>query len=82
MPNNDGGRISLNHLKNGTSGVIKGLRGDKVGNQRLMALGIVRGQRIALETNAPLNDPKIYSIMGYRLSIRNEDAGNILVAQS
>ena len=74
-------RISLNNLEDGKSAIILKLRGDKVSNQRFMALGFVRGQEISLETKAPMGDPRVYAILGYRLSIRNDDARNILVSQ-
>ena len=72
---------SLNTIKLGESAIIHKLLGDKVSKQRLMALGIVRGQEISLDTKAPLGDPRIYSILGYRLSIRNNDAEKILVSR-
>ena len=73
--------IPLNTLGIGESAVIHRLLGDKVSRQRLMALGIVTGHQIALDTSAPMGDPGIYSILGYRLSIRREDAEKILVSE-
>ncbi|MBF0295714.1 MAG: ferrous iron transport protein A [Magnetococcales bacterium] len=59
---------------------IEKLLGDAISKRRLMALGLVRGKEITLENKAPLGDPGIYSILGYRLSIRNDDARNVLVS--
>lgn len=72
--------VSLDNLKRGESAVIHKLLGDKISKMRLMALGLVRGHEISLETRAPLDDPRIYTILGYRLSIRNDDAKKILVS--
>ncbi len=73
---------SLMDLKNGESARIVGLQGDMVHKRRLMALGIVNGKDIALDLKAPMGDPRVYSILGYRLTIRNDDARNILVSRS
>ncbi len=74
--------ISLADLTTEQTMEIVGLLGDDVSKRRLMALGIVRGKKISLETMAPLGDPRIYSILGYRLTIRNDDARRILVASA
>ena len=34
---------------------------------------------ITLERAAPMGDPRAYSLMGYRLSLRNKDARNVLL---
>lgn len=72
--------MTLDELPVGSIARIEGLRGDDLCKKRLMALGLVRGKEIALEAMAPLGDPRIYTILGYRLSIRNDDARNILVS--
>ncbi len=72
--------ISLDSLKDGEAAVIEKLLGDKISRQRLMALGIVKGQEITLDTRAPMGDPRVYNILGYRLSIRNEDAQKIIIS--
>lgn len=78
----EGGRttMTLAELPAGRAARIEGLLGDDLGKRRLMALGLVRGKEIALETKAPLGDPRVYTILGYRLSIRNDDARKILVS--
>ncbi|MBF0448019.1 MAG: ferrous iron transport protein A [Magnetococcales bacterium] len=72
--------MTLDKLKGGKVVRIVGLKGDDISKRRLMALGIVRGKEISLDTQAPLGDPRIYSILGYRLTIRNDDAEKILVS--
>lgn len=81
MSNTQDNQVSLDTLQHGQAAIIGQLLGDKMSRQRFMALGIVRGQEISLETKAPLNDPRIYAIMGYRLSIRNDDAKKILISK-
>ena len=73
---------SLMDLKSGEHARIIGLQGEMVNKRRLMALGIVNGKDISLDVKAPMGDPRVYSILGYRLTIRNDDARNILVSRS
>ncbi len=75
-------QCTLADLKVGQAAKIEGLRGDTTCKRRFMALGLVTGKEISLETKAPMGDPCVYSILGYRLSIRNDDAKNILVSNS
>ncbi|MBF0416696.1 MAG: ferrous iron transport protein A [Magnetococcales bacterium] len=72
--------MTLDKLPVGSTARIEALKGDDLCKKRLMALGLVRGKEISLETKAPFGDPRIYTILGYRLSIRNEDARNIVVS--
>jgi ferrous iron transport protein A len=74
--------MTLADLNDNSTMQIVGLKGDDVSRRRLMALGIVRGKKISLDTRAPLGDPRIYSILGYRLTIRNDDAQRILVTSA
>lgn len=75
-------QCTLAELSVGHSARVEGLLGDATSRRRLMAFGLVRGKEISLETVAPMGDPKIYSVLGYRLSIRNDDAKNVLVSRS
>ncbi|GAB0057888.1 Ferrous iron transport protein A [Candidatus Magnetaquicoccaceae bacterium FCR-1] len=72
--------MTLDQLPVGQKGRIEGLKGDNLSKKRLMAMGLVRGKEIALEIKAPLGDPRIYTLLGYRLSIRNDDARNVLIS--
>jgi len=44
-----------------------------------MAMGVIKGEQVEVERKAPLGDPIEVKIKGYHLSIRGEDAENILV---
>jgi len=48
--------------------------------QRLMQLGMVKGEIIELLRSAPGGDPIEYRVMGYNLSLRRAEAAEILVA--
>lgn len=74
-------QISLADLRSGETGVIRRLTGDDISRKRLMSLGLISGMTISLETRGPLGDPKIYSVLGYRLSIPNSQARDILITK-
>lgn len=42
-------------------------------------MGIVRGAKIEVVRNAPLGDPMEFLLKGYNLTLRKEDAANILL---
>ena len=68
---------TLADLGPGERAVIRRIEGDSSLKRRLSVLGLVRGTEIAVDFSAPLGDPRAYSIMGYQLSLRNEDARKI-----
>lgn len=50
--------------------------------KRLLEMGVVKGARVEVERVAPLGDPMEVRIMGYHLSLRNEEAQEIEVKRS
>ena len=46
---------------------------------KLMEMGCVPGERIQLEQVAPLGDPISVKVSGYHLSLRKDEADNIIV---
>ena len=49
--------------------------------RRIMDLGITRGVNVFVRKVAPLGDPIQINLRGYELTIRKEDAENILVEE-
>lgn len=47
--------------------------------RRIMDMGITKGTSIYLRKVAPLGDPIEVTVRGYELSLRKEDAENIIV---
>lgn len=47
--------------------------------KRLLDMGVLSGEPVIVERKAPLADPIEMIIKGYRLSLRKEEADNILV---
>lgn len=69
----------LSELKVGQAGLIQKLVATGAARQRLLEMGLVRGERIDVKRTAPLGDPVEYQIKGYRLSLRLHEAALILV---
>lgn len=49
---------------------------------KLMEMGCVPGEEICIDKIAPLGDPISVAVSGYMLSLRKEEAANILVEET
>ena len=70
---------TLADLSAGERGIIDGINVGPELKHKLNALGVVKGIEIVLVYAAPMGDPRAYSLLGYNLSLRNEDARNIIL---
>ena len=67
--------LTLADLGIGQKGIVAGIgQADDTLKRRLTALGIVRGTEITVDRTAPMGNPRTYNLLGYLLSLRNEDA--------
>jgi len=71
--------IPLSSLKVGERGTIAKLNIKGAARQRLLAMGLVKGETILVRRIAPLGDPIDFVIKGYDLSLRKSEAAEILV---
>jgi ferrous iron transport protein A len=71
--------IALSELQVGQSGAVVKLAAIGASRQRLLDMGVVRGELIEVIRTAPLGDPIEYRIKGYRLSMRKHEARLITV---
>ena len=71
--------VSLSKLKPGQFGVIMEFQSEDI-FLKLMEMGCVPGETILLEQVAPMGDPISVSIAGYHLSLRLNEADQILVS--
>ena len=69
----------LSELKIKEKAIIRGFQGQNSLHERLMELGVVPGTEVLLKRFAPLGCPMEIIVRGYSLSIRTEDAGQILI---
>ncbi len=72
---------TLAALKPGQSGIVEGYAEFNEGAQRLMQMGIIEGTPVEIIRLAPAGDPVEIRLMGYSLSLRNDEAANVLVGE-
>jgi ferrous iron transport protein B len=72
----------LSEVDTGRSVFIENVKGKGAFRQRIGEMGFVRGKKITVVKNAPLNDPIEFSIMGYNVSLRRKEASLIEVTES
>lgn len=70
---------TLNLLGQGQSAIIVSVGATGALRRRFAEMGLVRGETIRTVKVAPLGDPVMYSIKGYRLAMRREEAAQIHV---
>ena len=71
--------MRLSELKTGERGVIVKVNGHGGFRKRIIEMGFVRGNKVKVILNAPLRDPIEYEIIGYKISLRREEAAKIEV---
>ena len=71
--------MKLSELRTGERGVIVKVHGHGSFRKRIIEMGFVRGKLVKVVLNAPLKDPIEYEIIGYKLSLRREEADKIEV---
>lgn len=68
----------LSELRPGQSAVIKEFNSTEI-SLKLMEMGCLPGEKIVLEQIAPLGDPISINVSGYTLSLRLNEAEEIVV---
>ncbi|MGE4414238.1 MAG: ferrous iron transport protein A, partial [Bacteroidales bacterium] len=71
----------LSQLKPGESAIIVKVKGHGAFRKRIIEMGFVKGKKVTVIKQAPLNDPMEYQIMGYNISLRKSEAGLIEVIE-
>ena len=70
---------TVKDVKIGETAIVTKLNGMGALRRRIMDMGITKGTSIYLRKVAPLGDPIEVTVRGYELSLRKEDAENIIV---
>lgn len=68
----------LSELRPGQSAVIKKFNSNEI-FLKLMEMGCLPGEKVVLEQIAPLGDPVSITVSGYTLSLRLNEAEEIIV---
>jgi ferrous iron transport protein A len=71
-------RMKLSELKSGERGIIISFQSSDIG-LKLMEMGCVPGEEVIVEQVAPLGDPISIRVAGYSLSLRKNEANQIIV---
>lgn len=69
----------LSSLAPGESGIVDRLETSGAVLYKLMELGLWPGEKVTLIRRAPLGDPLVIELMGYRLALRRHDAARIFL---
>ena len=64
----------------GESAVVRKLTGDGAVKRRIMDMGLTKGTEVQVHKVAPLGDPIEVTVRGFELSLRKDEAENVLVA--
>jgi Fe2+ transport system protein FeoA len=70
---------NLNSLRSGQTARVLRIVGGGSLKKRLREMGITSGEKIVVIKSAPLDDPIEIKVRNYNMSLRREEAANILV---
>ena len=74
--------MRLADLATGEKAVIVRVNGHGSFRKRLIEMGFIQGKEVRVVLNAPLKDPIEYEIIGYKVSLRREEAKMIEVVSA
>jgi ferrous iron transport protein A len=74
------GSMPLADLAPGTRALVVEVRHTGPIGRRLQDLGLLPGTPVTAIRRAPLGDPSVYELRGYRLCLRREDAALVFVS--
>ena len=63
----------------GAAGVVRGIEGNGATAERLRALGFVPGTEVRYLRRAPLGEPLVFELRGFRLCLRRPEARRIRI---
>lgn len=70
---------NLRDVKTGGTAVVVRINGEGALRKRLMEMGITKGTEITVRKIAPLGDPIQIKVRGYELSLRKDEAQNVII---
>jgi len=71
--------VPLSEFKEGERGLIARLNGKGRFRKRLQEMGFIKGAEVLVEKYAPLRDPIELVLKGYHVSLRVEEAAQIMM---
>lgn len=76
-----GPTFKLSDYLEGQTGRIVQVQGDDNSRRRMCEMGFVRGSEVRVVRQAPLKDPVEYFVKGYCVSLRRDQAAQIVMDQ-
>ena len=70
---------TLKDVAVGDKAIVKRLSGEGALKRRIMDMGMTKGVEVLVRRVAPLGDPIEVTVRGYELSLRKDEAANIIV---
>lgn len=70
-------KINMRQMKVNQAGTIAAVKANGEMGRRIRDMGIVPGTEVKIQGRAPLNDPVSLRIMGFTLTLRNNEANYI-----
>ena len=74
------GTRTLRDVPVGQSAVVRRLTGEVAVKRRIMDMGITKGTDVFVRKVAPLGDPIEVTVRGFELSLRKDEAQQVLVS--
>ncbi len=72
-------RMLMRQMKDNQSGIIRSVKANGELGRRIRDMGLVPGTEIRIQGRAPLYDPVALRLMGFTLTLRNNEADFIEV---
>ena len=72
-------RVNMREMKEKQTGTIAAIKANGELGRRIRDMGLVPGTRITIHGRAPLYDPVALRVMGFTLTLRNNEADYIEV---
>lgn len=66
--------VTMRQMKKNQLGVISAIRANGEMGRRIRDMGLVPGTEIKIQGRAPLNDPVALRLLGFTLTLRNNEA--------
>lgn len=70
---------TLRDVAVGDCAMVARLQGDSAIKRRIMDMGLTKGTEVCVRKVAPLGDPIEVTVRGFELSLRKDEAANVLV---
>ena len=72
-------KLKMRQMSENQSGTIKAVRANGEMGRRIRDMGLIPGAEVKIQGKAPLNDPVALRVMGFTLTLRNNEADYIEV---